>query len=113
MLGIAVDLLCTDWLEVVALTPRSKLVPPLCELPEPATKVLKLVPVEAMRDHEPSGAVLVLVVTVSKLPFAKRSTGRLVVHVAVKFCALTLALATVTARVLGLKVQPDLLGVRV
>jgi hypothetical protein len=39
----------------------------------PASRVLNEVPVTAERVHEPSGAVLVLVVMLSKLPLARRS----------------------------------------
>ena len=94
------------------LTPSFANVVPL-NAPDSAAKVRCNVPVAAVRDQEVSGAVLVLVVIVSKLPFNKRSVGVIVVHVAVNAWPVTLALATVTARLVGLKVQPDLLGVSV
>ena len=94
------------------LTPSFANVVPL-NAPDSAAKVRCNVPVAAVRDQEVSGAVLVLVVIVSNLPFNKRSVGVIVVHVAVNAWPVTLALAIVTARLVGLKVQPDLLGVSV
>lgn len=64
------------------LTPNFADVVPL-NAPASAAKVRCEVPVVAVRDHEVSGAELVLVVIVSKLPFNKRSVGVTVVQVAV------------------------------
>ena len=64
------------------LTPSFANVVPL-NAPASAAKVLCDVPVVAVRDQEVSGAVLVLVVIVSKLPFNRRSTGVMMVQVAV------------------------------
>lgn len=64
------------------LTPSFADVVPL-KAPASAANVLCDVPVKAVRDQDVSGALLVLTVILSKLPFDKRSVGVLVVHVAV------------------------------
>ena len=79
--GISAALEETAWVAEL-LTPSFAEVVPL-KAPASAAKVKCDVPVVAVRDHEVSGAELVLVVIVSKLPFRRRSVGVTVVHVAV------------------------------
>ena len=79
--GIQVAL---DETECVAelLTPSFADVVPL-KAPASAAKVLCDVPVKAVRDQEVSGALLVLTLMLSNLPFNNRSLGVEVVQVAV------------------------------